>query len=60
MWFSVNINGIEVVGERSLEKDLISVGEKVHVLIYRLYIFDDEKTYLMENSEMQEQDVFYI
>ena len=53
-------NGIEVVGERSLEKDLIAVGEKVHVLIYRLYIFDDEKTYLMENSEMQEQDVFYI
>jgi sulfate transport system ATP-binding protein len=49
-----------VVGERSLEKDLIAVGEKVHVLIYRLYIFDEEKTYLMENSEMQEQDVFYI
>ena len=60
MDITVSINGIDVVGERSLEKDLISVGEKVHVLIYRLYIFDDEKTYLMENSEMQEQDVFYI
>ena len=57
---TVNINGIEVTGERSLEKDLVSVGERVHVLIYRLYIFDDHKTYLMENSEMQEQDVFYI
>lgn len=57
---TVNINGIEVVGERSLEKDLVSVGETVHVLIYRLYIFDEHKTYLMENSEMQEQDVFYI
>ena len=40
--------------------DLPSQSEKVHVLIYRLYIFDEEKTYLMENSEMQEQDVFYI
>ena len=60
MDITVSINGIEVVGERSLEKDLIAVGEKVHVLIYRLYIFDEEKTYLMENSEMQEQDVFYI
>ncbi len=68
MWYSeetgwisrVSINGHRVVGERSLEKDLIAVGEKVHVLIYRLYIFDEEKTYLMENSEMQEQDVFYI
>ena len=53
---TVNINGIEVTGERSLEKDLVSVGERVHVLIYRLYIFDEHKTYLMENSEMQEQD----
>ena len=57
---TVNINGIEVVGERSLEKDLIEVGETVLVLIYRLYIFDDHKTYLMENGEMQEEDVFYI
>lgn len=29
-------------------------------LIYRLYVFDEEKTYLLENKEMQEQDVFYI
>lgn len=57
---TVDINGIRIVGERSLEKDLISVGETVHVLIYRLYIFDNEQTYLMENQAMQEQDVFYI
>ncbi len=57
---TVDINGIRIVGERSLEKDLVSVGETVHVLIYRLYIFDNEQTYLMENKEMQEQDVFYI
>ena len=56
----VDINGIELTGERSLEKDLVSVGETVHVLIYRLYVFDEEKTYLLENKEMQEQDVFYI
>lgn len=58
---TVNINGIDVVGERSLEKDLISVGETVHVLIYRLYVFDASQTYLLENMEMQEtSDVFYI
>lgn len=57
---AVDINGIEVVGERSLEKDLVSVGETVHVLIYRLYVFDEAQTYLLENKEMQEQDVFYI
>lgn len=57
---TIDINGIRIVGERSLEKDMISVGEIVHVLIYRLYIFDNEQTYLMENQAMQEQDVFYI
>ena len=57
---TVDINEIEVVGERSLEKDLVSVGETVHVLIYRLYVFDEAQTYLLENKEMQEQDVFYI
>ena len=57
---TVDINGIRIVGERSLEKDMVSVGETVHVLIYRLYIFDNEQTYLMENQAMQEQDVFYI
>ena len=58
---TVDINGILVVGERSLEKDFVSVGETVHVLIYRLYIFDSRQTYLMENKEMQErEDVFYI
>ena len=57
---TVDINGIEVVGERSLEKDLVSVGETVHVLIYRLYVFDEAQTYLLENKEMQEQYVFYI
>lgn len=60
MDITVDINGISVIGERSLEKDLVNVGERVHVLIYRLYVFDDEKTYLLENKEMQEQDVFYI
>lgn len=57
---AVDINGIEVVGERSLEKELVSVGETVHVLIYRLYVFDEAQTYLLENKEMQEEDIFYI
>lgn len=56
----VNINGISIVAERSLEKDAVEIGEKVSVLIYRLYIFDNDHTYLTENSYMQETDVFYI
>jgi sulfate transport system ATP-binding protein len=43
-----------------MEKDMVNVGESVHVLIYRLYVFDDKQTYLLENKEMQENNVFYI
>ncbi len=56
----VNIHGIRVVAERSMEKEMIEIGEKVHVLIYRLYIFDEQATYLMENKAMQENNIFYI
>lgn len=57
---TVNIHGIRVIAERSMEKDMVQVGETVHVLIYRLYIFDENKTYLMENQKMRENYVFYI
>ena len=56
----VDIDGIEIVAERSLEKDPLEIGQKVYVLIYRLYIFDEHQTYLVENQEMQIDDVFYI
>ena len=50
----VNINGIKVTAERSLEKDPVTVGEEVDIIIYRLYVFDEKETYLLENKEMQE------
>ena len=56
----VDVGGIPIVTERSLEKDPVEIGEKVYVLIYRLYIFDENQTYLVENKEMQEGEVFYI
>jgi sulfate transport system ATP-binding protein len=57
---TVDIHGIKVTGEWSLEKDSLEIGEKVHVLIYRLYVIDANRTYLCENKEMATDDVFYI
>lgn len=57
---TVDIHGVKITGEWSLEKDSLEIGEKVHVLIYRLYVIDDERTYLCENKEMQTDNVFYI
>lgn len=60
MELAVNVKGMSIQAERSLEKDPVCVGEKVQVLIYRMYIFDENRTYLTENSAMQARDVFYI
>lgn len=57
---TVDVNGVEIVAERSMEKDVVKPGEQVHVLIYRLYVFDENQTYLLENKAMQDNDVFYI
>ena len=37
---TVNIGGTMITGEWSLEKEPLQVGEKVHVLIYRIYAVD--------------------
>ena len=57
---TVNIGCTKITGEWSLEKEPLAVGEKVHVLIYRIYAVDSEKTYLCENTGMKSDDVFYI
>ena len=57
---TVDVNGVEIVAERSMEKDVVKPGEQVHVLIYRLYVFDENQTYLLDNKAMQYNDVFYI
>ena len=57
---TVDVGGIEIICEWPLEKESLEIGEKVSLLIYRLYVLDKERTYLCENKEMQEDDVFYI
>ena len=57
---TVDVVGIEMICEWPLEKESLEIGEKVSLLIYRLYVLDKERTYLCENKEMQEDDVFYI
>lgn len=57
---SIRIKGLLVHGEYSMDAAPLAVGETVQVLIYRLYIFDKERTYLTENSAMKADNVFYI
>lgn len=57
---TIRIKGMLVHGEYSMDAPELSIGEKVQVLIYRLYVVDGDKTSLQENSAMKSNDVFYI
>lgn len=56
----VDVKGIVLTAARSLEDKEIKVGEKVNVLIYRLYAFNDKKAFLLENAAMEDKNPIFI
>lgn len=56
----VNVNGIRLKTIWSLEEEPLKKGEKVDVIVYRLYVFDGNETHLLQNAGLQEHDMFYI
>lgn len=53
----LDVGGVLLTAHRSLERRPVSVGEKMRVIIYRIYAYDSEKTYLLENEELLKRDV---
>lgn len=47
---TVKIQGILVMGYRTLEQEALSIGEEVVVLIHRLYVFDSKEAHVVENK----------
>lgn len=56
---TLDVNGVILTTQRSLERRDVSVGEKMRVLIYRVLAYDDEHAYLLENEELRELGVDY-
>lgn len=56
----IKVKDIILTATRSLEDVAIEEGEKVNVLIYRLYIFDENKAYLLENSAIKDNNSVFI
>ena len=53
----LKVNGIILTTHRSLERRPVEIGEKMRVIIYRLYAVDDDKAYLLKNKELEEHDI---
>ena len=51
----LDVNGVELTTHRSLERRPVKIGEEMHVIIYRVFAYDDEKAYLLENSELKKR-----
>lgn len=56
----LNVGGAKLVCYRSLEDDPLTVGEDVSVLIYRLFLYNDQHVRLVENAAFRSNDTFAI
>ena len=56
----VNVNGIQLKAIQSFEEEPFKKGEKVEVIVYQLYVVDEDEAHLLQNEGLQENDMFYI
>lgn len=51
---TVNVGDVRLTGYRSLEEEEIQIGEKVKVLVHRIYLSSETETKILENSLKQD------
>ncbi|HCW54784.1 MAG TPA: molybdenum ABC transporter ATP-binding protein [Clostridium sp.] len=56
----VDVKGMELTSSRTLSQEPVVIGEKVNVLINKLFMFDDKKAYVVENAAMIDNNSVYI
>lgn len=54
---TLSVNGVRMTTNRSLERRSISVGEKMCVLLYRVYVFDDAGAEICKNQLLKGIDI---
>ncbi len=54
---TLEVNGLSLTTNRSLERRPVEVGEKMCVLIYRIYVLDGGETQIFENRRLEGVDV---
>ena len=54
---TLNVSGVRLVTHRSLERRAIEVGEVMRVIVYRVFVYDEERAYLLENLELRGKEL---
>ena len=57
---TIRIKDTLLTAKRLLDDTPVSIGETVRVFIYRLYAFDNEKAYVIENEALTSPDSVVI
>lgn len=55
---SVRVNDVLLSARRGFDEQSVSVGEKVDVFVYRMFVTSGERAYLLENKTLMEESVF--
>lgn len=50
----LDVEGVELITHRSQERRPVEIAEKMRVIVYRMYAFDDERSYLLENQALRD------
>jgi sulfate transport system ATP-binding protein len=56
----LRVRGRRVVAYRSLENEAVTIGERVSVLIYRLYLLGESSVKLVENNLLIDKAPVFI
>lgn len=56
----IQVRNMVLTATRSLEESMLQVGEDVDVLVYRLYMYNEKSTYMVENSAMNDRNSVFI
>lgn len=54
---TLEVNGVRLTTNRSLERRHVDIGEKMCVLLYRVYLFDDEGAEIRKNQLLKGIDI---
>lgn len=60
MEIHVSVKGMKVIGYRSLEEEALHPKDPVSVLIYRLYLYNENQVHLVENNMLEDKNPVYI
>lgn len=55
---SVRVNDVLITARRGFDEQDITVGEKVDVFVYRMFVTVGDKAYLLENKALVEESIF--